>query len=412
MNPVGTADIIQESGASAPVGGRASWIIDADSHVTEPPDLWVSRVATKHRGEVPRVVATDVGEEIWTIGGVRVATVGQSASGAWPDFPTTRPKTLRECHPGAYDAAARLAYLDEVGIWAQVLFPNVGGFGAQKFLFLEDASLKLACVRAYNDYLAEWASADARRLLAVLATPFWDVRATVAEIERCADRGFRGVLFTGEPMRFGLPTLGDRSWDPVWSAAQECGLPIHFHVGGGEDTAGFHHPERLRAHGIGGATAFCAVDLFMKNGAQCADLISSGVLPRFPALQFVSVESGIGWIPFVLEAADYHFLGATRSGRIRSGELLPSELFRRQVYATYWFERVAPRALLQDLPIDNILFETDFPHPSCLYGNVRETIERGLVDAPAAVAHRFVWANAASLYGIEPPDDVWSPGRP
>jgi uncharacterized protein len=293
--------------------------------------------------------------------------------------------------------------MDEVGIWAQVLYPNVGGFGSQEFLSLHDAALQLMCVRTYNDFLREWTAEDSRRLIGIVSIPFWDVEASVAEIERCASWGVRGVLFTGEPQRFGFPTIGDPHWDPLWSVAQEAGLPIHFHIGGGEDDMRGPMAQRSTVHGAAGAEAYLAVNLFMKNGVQCADLITSGVLNRFPTLKFVSVESGIGWIPFMLEAADYSYLGATRTGRTRGDELLPSDLFRRQVYSTFWFEQVALTHLLDKIPVDNILFETDFPHVACLYENIRETIEAGLADAPATVRERILWKNAASLYRIDEP---------
>ena len=147
-----------------------------------------------------------------------------------------------------------------------------------------------------------------------------------------------------------------------------------------------------------------AIDLFMKNGVQCGDLITSGVLPRFPDLKFVSVESGCGWLPFVLETADYTWLGMSRNHRVRlEGDVLPSELFRRQVFLTVWFEQVAPHHLLNQMPVDNLLFETDFPHNACLYGNIRETIEASWGDAPADVRHKILWGNAAKLYGITEP---------
>ena len=97
--------------------------------------------------------------------------------------------------------------MDELGTWAQVLYPNVAGFGSQKFLQLRDDELKLVCVRAYNDFLRDWASADTRRLLTIMTMPFWDIDEAVAEIERNVDKGHRGILFTGEPHRFGLRTL-------------------------------------------------------------------------------------------------------------------------------------------------------------------------------------------------------------
>ena len=117
----------------------------------------------------------------------------------------------------------------------------------------------------------------------------------------------------------------------------------------------------------------------------------------------MSVESGIGWIPFVLEAVDHSYLEG-RKDRTSEWELLPSEYFARQVYACYWFETVAPRRLLDEIPVDNILFETDFPHPTCLYGpNVQEKIEAGLGEAPPEVRRKFLWENAARLYGVTEP---------
>lgn len=387
-------------------------VIDADAHITEPKDVWTSRLPSRLAEQAPRVERDDQGRDVWTMSGRLLGTVGSNAVAGWPEFPKSVPDVFENCHPGAYDAEARLAYMDEAGIWAQVLYPNVAGFGAQVFLDAGDEELKLLCVRAYNDFLAEWTSADPRRLLGVMAMPFWDVEASVAEIRRGAELGLRGILFTGEPQRFGLPTLGDTHWDPFYAAAAEVGLPIHFHIGGGEDDMKkVVSPERIATQGHAATQTYAACLLFLKNGIQCADLISCGALARHPETKFVSVESGAGWLPFMLEAADYTWLGATKKGRRRGEELLPSELFARQVYVTYWFEQVAPRYLLDVLPVDNILFETDFPHTACLYENIEETIAHGLGDAPEEVRRKFLWENAARLYGIVGPPADWRAGR-
>ena len=380
-------------------------IIDADAHLTEPADVWTARVPAKHLEHVPQVVRGDDGRDTWVIDGTPVSKVGGTAAAGWPEpFPSS-PATYEECHPAAYDADARLAYMDEAGIWAQVLYPNVAGFGSQRFLSIPDDDLKLVCVSAYNDFLRDWAAADQRRLITIMSTPFWDVDAAVAEVERCATTGHRGVLFTGEPARFGLPHLGDAHWDRFWAAAQDHGMPIHLHLGSGDMTTSFT-PERIAAHGTAATYAFTSTELFLKNAMQVSDLLLSGVLARFPSLQFVSVESGIGWIPFVLEAIDHSYLEG-RPGRTSEWDLMPSEYFARQVYACYWFETVAPRKLLDEIPVDNVLFETDFPHPTCLYGNIQEKIEAGLGDAPPEVRRKFLWENSARLYGVEEPPEVW-----
>jgi predicted TIM-barrel fold metal-dependent hydrolase len=382
----------------------AEWVIDADAHLTEPADVWTARVPSRFRDRAPRLVRGDDGVDVWHIGdGTSLVPVGHTATAGWPEPFPAAPRNMDEVPPAAYDAGARLDYLDSIGAWAQVLYPNVGGFGNQTFLQLDDPDLKLACVRAYNDFLLEWCSADLRRLVPIMATPFWDVDATVAEVERGAAAGHRGVLFTGEPQHFELPYLGDRHWDPLWALAQDAGLPVSFHIGSADFTSGFARG-RVRAHGVGATYATVAVTLFLENGAQIVDLLLSGVLPRFPQLRFVSVESGIGFLPFVLEAADYAFEAGKVWQERPYFEMRPSEYFERQVYGCYFFEERAPAHVVDVIGPDNLLFETDYPHPICLFGNVREKIEAGLAGQPPEVRRKLLWENSARLYRVHEPD--------
>ena len=386
------------------------WVIDCDAHITEPGDVWTSRVPAKYRDKAPRLVRNpENNQDIWHVGDHSpMISVGFTALAGWREPFPAAPANMDEVPKAAYDANARLEYLDSLGIWAQVMYPNLGGFGNQAFLKLKDPDLMLACVHAYNDWLIEWTSADPRRLIAIMATPFWDVDATVAEIERCAKLGHRGVLFSGEPQNLGMPLLGDHHWDPLWAAAQAAGLPISFHIGSADIESVFA-PERIKAHGIGPTVANATVSLFLENGKQLLDLLLSGVLPRYPDLKFVSVESGIGFIPFILEGADYTFEYCRVRDERPEFELLPSEYFRRQVYGCYFFEELAPQHQLEQIGVDNILFETDYPHPACLYGNVREKIDAGLDGKPPEIRRKLLWENAAKLYGIEDPEPALPP---
>jgi hypothetical protein len=146
------------------------------------------------------------------------------------------------------------------------------------------------------------------------------------------------------------------------------------------------------------------VGLFLENGKQLVDLLCSGVLPRFPKLKVVSVESGIGFIPFILEALDYAFEYSKVWRTRREFTQRPSEYFRQQVYGCYFFEELAPQRLLDRIGVDNVLFETDYPHPVCLYGNVREKIDSGLAGQPQETRRKLLFENAAKLYRVEAPD--------
>src|SRR2546422_2832402 len=208
-------------------------IIDVDTHVTETPDLWTSRAPASMRDRVPRVETGADGTMRWVLGQSQgLASVGMTATAGRGNFKNP-PKNYDQMHPGAFDAKARLKYMDQMGIWAMVMYPNVGGFGAQQFLKLGDPELMLTCVQIYNDWQTEWASADSRRLLPITSLPFWDVAAAVKEVRRCAAMGHKGILFTGEPQYYGLPLLGEPHWNPLWEVAVELDLPISFHIGSG-----------------------------------------------------------------------------------------------------------------------------------------------------------------------------------
>jgi predicted TIM-barrel fold metal-dependent hydrolase len=126
------------------------------------------------------------------------------------------------------------------------------------------------------------------------------------------------------------------------------------------------------------------------------------VLPRFPELNFVSVESGIGFLPFILEAADYAY-GESSMSRERPDDGKPSEYFHRQVYGCFFFEESSPKWVIEAVGPDNLLFETDYPHPICLYGNVREKIDAGLAGQPNEVRRKVLWENSARLYKVDEP---------
>ena len=392
-------------------------IFDADTHVTEPPDVWTSRVASKWGDMIPHVRYEDAkasedggvsalfspgAEEAWFIGEEKILGAAISAQAGWKEPPPSHPLKLSEALPASYDAGERLKYMDEMGIAAQVLFPNVAGLGSQIFLKLKEPELMLECARAYNDFLIDWVAPDPKRFVPMCCTTFWDVETAPAEIERAAKIGHKGLVFTGTPQSHGLPLLADRHWDPVWAAAQACNMPICFHVGSG-DFDEMIDPEYIKAFGLKTYLGRICTRLFLENGNQLTDLLLSGILPRFPELKFISVESGIGWIPFVLESVDYHFQAGDAASECPEFEMLPSEYFHRQVYGCYWFERTAPKYLLDAIGVNNILFETDFPHSVCLYGReaIDGNIEAGLGDQPESVQRRILHDNAAELFGVD-----------
>jgi len=384
------------------------WFIDADTHITEPGDVWTSRLPRRFRDRAPHMVRTDDGVDVWRFGRTeRRVPVGATAVAGWKEpFPSI-PRNLDECPAAAFDAEARLEYMDEIGAWAMALYPNIGGFGSESFLGLDDPELMLACVQAYNDWLIDWISPDPRRFIPVMATPFWDVEAAAKEIHRARDLGHKAILFTAAPQDFGMPVVGDAHWNPIWNAAKDVDLPISLHIGSGDFQDQLMNPERFAHHGIGPATVSGSMSILIANAIQLMDLVMSGVLPKNPELRFVSVESGIGWIPFMKEALDHGFDYAKVRKEKPEFEKHPSDYVREQIWACSFFEEFASNHFLEAIGSDRILFETDYPHPICLYGNVREKIDAAFGGLPKEKRDRILFGNAAELYGVETPDRAW-----
>jgi predicted TIM-barrel fold metal-dependent hydrolase len=379
-------------------------VIDVDSHVTEPPDTWTSRVASSWGSAVPHVERID-GMDRWIAGEHRLGAPGQTAMAGFDGVMPNAPATYADMHPGAWDASARLRHLDDQHIWAQVLYPNVGGFGASYWLQLSDRRLALECVRAYNDFLTDFCSVAPDRLLAVTSIPFWDVEASVAEIDRCLAKGHRGINFCNQPDVHGEPPLFAEHWDPLWSRAQEADVPVNFHIGGG-DLGGLRN-----TRGMTFAANFArgSALLIMDNMRCIGDLIFGGVCHRFPDVRFVSVESGVGFVPSLLETFDWQWRNGGVKDEHPEYDLLPSEYFRRQIYACFWFEHDGALFALDAYP-DNILYETDFPHPTCQHPGPRTPATQPrlyaqdlLGDLPEATLRKVLCDNAARVYSLDVP---------
>ncbi len=337
-------------------------VIDIDTHITEPANVWTDRVSRKWGNKVPHIRKVE-GRDLWFIGDSPAGGPGfytmAGHTGTYPDVPMG----YDDIPAASYDAKARLRLMDEEKIHGMVLYPNLGGFGSGGFLRLGEPELMLECVTAYNDFLVEWASADLNRLLPVMALPFWDVEASVQEIQRSAAKGHRAVLFGSRPETFGQPPLAHRHWDPIWAVTQEAGLPISFHIGSG-DLSDIVNDKA----GMGAKANFSrAGSLALLDNQNClANLLFGGICARFPKLDFVSVESGVGWLQCVLEMFDWQWTNGDVAKEHPGYDLLPSEYFRRQIYGSFWFERKGVEAALADFP-DNVMWETDYPHPTSQY---------------------------------------------
>ncbi|MYI05676.1 MAG: amidohydrolase, partial [Chloroflexi bacterium] len=327
------------------------------------------------------------------------------AMAGWKSPPPNHPPSLKEADHGSWEIRERLQRMDEYGMYAQVVYPNVGGFGSGNFLQLTDDELRLDCVRAYNDFLVEWTSVEPSRFIPIMAMPFWDVQACVDEMQRAYDRGHKGVLMTNQPDTFGLPRITDQHWDPLWHQAQDMGLSVNFHIGSGDLT---QVRDANVDNGRQAAYAKITVKLFLDNSNAILDIILGGMCHRFPDLKFVSVESGVGWIPYLLEAMDWQWKNSGCHEEHPEMDLLPSEYFRRQCYGCFWFEEDSVIKAIEQFGSENFMFETDFPHPTSMSPgpnsiarNPKQHVEEVLSVLPEEDLLNVLQRNAAKVYDFQ-----------
>ncbi len=378
-------------------------VIDVDTHFSEPLDLWTSRAPARFRERVPQMRQTG-GQFVWTIEGDLsmgfpcaasvIAKDGGKAQGmeflSW---------LVSDVHDGCSQTAARLKVMDELGVWAQIVYPNVLGFGGQGPSARVDPALRLMCTQIYNDAVAEMQADSGGRLLPMALLPWWDVGLSVTEAERCAAMGMRGVNINSDPHRHGMADLAGDYWNPLWEFCADKGLPVNFHIGASDASTSWFADSSWPSLAPESKLALGSTMLFLSNARVLVNLIICGVLEQFPKLNFVSVESGVGWIPFILEALEYSIAeaGANRDGRL---SLTPLEYFRRQVYACFWFERADLVSTVRAVGVDNVMFETDFPHPTCLYPRPLERAAEVVGAFTAEERRKLFSANAARVYNV------------
>ena len=378
-------------------------IIDVDSHITEPHDLWTRRAPAKYKGRLPRVEKSG-DKRSWIVddgielGGAMPSSVirkdGQKSRGVeWMGW------QIEDVHAASWDMKARVELLDALGLHAQIIYPNVAGFGSQNFMKVKDDGLRLACAQVYNDAMAEIQSESAGRILPMALMPWWNIEQSVAEVSRAKEMGLKGIVMCSDPDSIGLPDLGADAWLPFWDAVDDSGLAVNFHIGASETSFNMFGRAAWPSMGWTRRLALGSAALFVENSRVISNLIYSGLLDRCRKLKIVSVESGIGWIPFVLESIDYEW-EETGSIQEKKLERKPSDYFRKHIYGCFWFEKTAPIHLIDVVGEDNVLFETDFPHPTCLYPNVQEHIAEVSRGWSETRKRKILQDNAAALYGI------------
>ena len=372
-------------------------IVDVDTHFTESPDLWTARLpdSLKARGpHIKRVGAMDY----WHIGDQLVSPAGASVIDKNRNKLLGRLSlpTLDQIHPAAYDTKERLKFMDDMGIYAQICYPNSFASSSVSLLNWVDKDFAEVLIKIYNDDRAHQQKESGERLFSMALLPVWDSKAMAREAQRCIEElNMKGFNLPDRPEQFGLPGFLTDHWAPFFEICNERSVPINFHIAtGGID--GFS----ITWDGLdfGRKLAVGAMLFYIGNAATMGNFIVSGILDKYTKLKIVSVESGVGWIPFMLEALEYQVDEMMPEQKLQRR---PIEYFRDQMFASYWFERVAPQKMLDIIGPDNVMFETDFPHPTSLYPDPQAHITASLGGVDKVTLRKVLQDNAVRCYNLK-----------
>src|SRR6266480_7737854 len=374
---------------------REYQVISTDDHIIEPPGLFDARLPKAFEDRTPKLVETEE-SAAWEIPGVdhpiEMSGLGTAAGQKEEEF-SPKSKTFDAMRPGCYDPRERLKDMDLDGVDVQVTFPTLPGLAGLTFIEIEDKDYALALIRAYNDWLVEgWAAADPERILPAAILPLWDPPAAADELRRVVGNGIKVTTLPSAPQTIpGVKPYPDESWEPIWDALEETGVPAEIHIVSGKaDLA------PLAAMG-GGAEIFVAMAP-SSNMAVVATLLFSGILRKHPKLKFISAESGIGWVPYFIERADY----THRKHQFWTGtkiDVTPSDLFRQSIYANFISDR-AGIELREMIGVDNIMIGTDYPHTDSSWPDTQTIVKEQMGDISEEDRSKILWKNAVKVFQL------------
>ena len=389
-------------------------IVSVDDHVVEPPHLWETWLPEKFVERGPHVERRGIGHMRHTGGGQYEQTFDPegpqadcwvyedlvyinkrhvAAVGFDRDDMTASPITYDEMRPGCYDPKARVEDMLMNHVEASLCFPSFPRFCGQTFTEAKDRELAEACVYAYNDWMVEeWCGDSGGVLLPLPIIPLWDAELAAKEVVRNAARGARAVCFSEIPPHLGLPSIHSGEWDPFIAACQDTKTVICMHIGSSS---------RMPATSGDAPIAVAATLSFGNAMASMSDWLFSGKLVQFPDVKLAYSEGQIGWIPYILERADTVWEEHRAWGEVK--DLVPeppSTYYYRQMYGCFFRDQHGIDSL-DKVGVDNITFETDYPHTDSTWPNTEEVATKLMEGVAPDVVEKIMRGNARRMLGLD-----------
>jgi predicted TIM-barrel fold metal-dependent hydrolase len=370
--------------------------ISVDDHVVEPPDMFDGRLPAKYADLAPKVVHTEAGNDVWMFNGAEIPNIGLNAVAGRPrEEYGINPTSFEEMRPGCYDIDERVKDMSAGGVLACMCFPSFPSFSGRLFANVDDKDVALAVTRAYNDWhIDTWCGTHPGRMIPMALPILWDPELCAEEIRRVAAKGCHSVTFTENPAALGLPSFHSDHWDPMWRALVEEGTILNIHLGSSGQLA------------ITAPDAPMDVMITLQPMNICmaaADLVWSRVFKEFPDMKVALSEGGTGWIPYFLDRLDRTYdMHHAWTGQ-DFGDKLPSDIFRDHILTCFIADPIG-LALRNDIGIDNICWEQDYPHSDSSWPTAPEELVQmaAKYDVPRADLDKITHENAMHWYRFDP----------
>jgi predicted TIM-barrel fold metal-dependent hydrolase len=395
-------------------------IISVDDHVIEPPDTFAGRLPGKYRDREPRVVEADrvttslaenfrkwdpdqspiargivdftSPRQAWSIDGRLFPIYGMDSCVGRPSAEwCMQPLRYDEMRPGSWDIDARVRDMDQSGIVASVNFPSLWpGFCGASLSVFDDVDFTTALIRAWNDWhLDAWAGPYPDRIIPLQLPLLHDPKVAADEVRANAGRGFRAISFSENPTGQGLASIHSGAWDPLFAACEETGTVLMLH-GGSKGSTYDTSPD---------APIEVAQCLFPVSGlVDAIDWLWSKVPVRFPDLQIVLPEGGVGWLPLAVDWVEHNFRTHNEWTGTWEGDLTPGEVLMRNFWLCVVDEPTSVRAVAATLGVDRLLLEVDYPHADSSWPATQDAVQGMLASLDPARACRVAHGGAAELF--------------
>jgi predicted TIM-barrel fold metal-dependent hydrolase len=375
--------------------------VSGDTHLEVPAWRWTNRVPERYRDRAPRTVRLATGGDALLVEGQPLRENGNDMYGGkgdtWRPFGNNYDNT-----PGTGTPEERLKCLDQDGMDAEIMFHAVG-HGPRTWRSIRDDDVYRACIRAYNDFVAEeYAAFAPGRFLPMGVIPQTNIQDALAELAHCQKAGLKGVTLNVFPSGKEHPTPED---DAFWAEALKTQMPVTIHVelartGGTRDGSLVQFPKRFGGQDL----ADRLVKFARTGGYNVVQFILGGVFDRFPDLRILFAENQLCWVPVFMTVMDERYekhLGWSQDllgfQPLQNG--LPSDYVRR--HCLWGFQHDPAGVQLRDwIGVENAVWGSDFPHQESESPHSLKVIESNFKGVPEEDKYKMVCGNAIEFFHL------------